>query len=107
MKDKSGIFSRAALDKLRSPEKLDMLLPITTPMGWMGLVAILLLIGSVLLWAVFGSFTVRADGMGMILDSGGVANITHVSGGKVAQLYIRDGSTVKQGDLVARLEQAE
>ena len=37
MEDGSKIFSRAALDKLRSPEKLDTLLSITTPLTWMGL----------------------------------------------------------------------
>jgi len=38
------LFSRAALDKMRSPEKLDTLLPITTPIGWMGLAAVCLLL---------------------------------------------------------------
>ena len=39
--DKSQIFSQEALDKLRSPEKLDTMLPITTPISWMALIAIL------------------------------------------------------------------
>ena len=107
MEDKSKLFSQAALDKLRSPEKLDMLLPITTPVGWMGLFAIAMLLLSVLLWSVFGSFTLRAEGMGLIMDAGGVANITHVTGGKVAHLYVREGETVKKGELIAQLEQAE
>lgn len=105
VQDSKELFSKAALDKLRSPEKLDMLLPITTPLGWMGLVAVMLLLCSVVLWSVFGSFTVRADGMGLIMDSGGLANITHVSGGKITQFYVRGGSTVKKGDVVARLDQ--
>ena len=65
--DGSKIFSRAALDKLRSPEKLDTLLPITTPLTWMALSAVVLLLFSIVLWSVFGSFTDKADGMGMIL----------------------------------------
>ncbi|MCR5758000.1 MAG: biotin/lipoyl-binding protein [Selenomonas sp.] len=107
MADGSKIFSRAALDKLRSPDRLDMLLPITTPIGWMSLLAIGLLMISVILWSIFGSFTVRADGMGMILDSGGVATVTHVAGGKVSHIYVRPGDEVKRGELIARLEQAE
>ena len=69
--EKRRIFSRAALEKLHSPEKLDLLLPVTSPMGWMGLGAIILLLISVSLWAVFGSFTDRVNGMGLIMDSGG------------------------------------
>ena len=30
------LFSREALDKMRSPEKLDTLLQVTTPVGWIG-----------------------------------------------------------------------
>ena len=105
MTDGSKIFSRAALDKLRSPDRLDMLLPITTPIGWMSLVAVGLLLISVILWSIFGSFTVRADGKGMILDAGGVADITHVAGGKIAHVYVHEGAAIKKGDLIARLEQ--
>ena len=107
MEDKSKLFSQAALDKLRSPEKLDMILPITTPVGWMGLAAIALLLLSVVLWSIFGSFTVRAEGMGLIMDSGGLVNITHTAGGKVATLHVREGEPVKRGDLIAHMEQAE
>ncbi len=107
MEDKSKLFSQAALDKLRSPEKLDMMLPITTPVGWMGLATIALLLLSVVLWSIFGSFTVRAEGMGLIMDSGGLVNITHTAGGKVATLHVREGEPVKRGDLIAHMEQAE
>ena len=106
MEDKSNIFSKAALDKLRSPERLDMLLPITTPMGWMGLIAITLLLFSVLLWSIFGSFTVSADGMGMLMDSGGVVNVTHDTGGRIAHYYVREGQAVKKGTRIAYLRQA-
>ena len=34
------IFSKEALDKMRSPEKLDMTMSITTPIGWMGLISV-------------------------------------------------------------------
>ena len=107
MADESNIFSRMALDKLRSPDRLDLLLPITTPIGWMGLLAVGLLLIAVVIWSIFGSLTIRADGMGMILDSGGVTNITHITGGKIANVYVQEGSAVKKGDLIARFEQPE
>lgn len=107
MADGSKLFSRAALDKLRSPDRLDALLPITTPIGWMGLLAVGLLLLSIVIWSIFGSLTVRADGVGMIIDYGGVTDISHVTGGKVASVYVREGSQIKKGDLIARLEQSD
>lgn len=107
MNNKTNLFSRAAVDKLHAPEKPDMLLPVTSPIGWMGLVAVAMLIISVVLWSIFGSFTVKVDGVGLIMDSGGLANISHMMGGKVAHLYVHSGSKVKAGDIIARMEQSE
>ncbi|MBQ7629393.1 MAG: biotin/lipoyl-binding protein [Selenomonadaceae bacterium] len=105
--ENSQIFSQEALDKLRSPEKLDTMLPITTPITWMSLVAILVLLFSVVLWSIYGAFTVKADGMGMIMDSAGVMNVSHVATGKISRLYVKAGDSVKKGDLIAHMEQAE
>ena len=102
--DINKIFSREALNKLRSPEKLDTLLPITTPINWMALIAIGILLFSVVLWSIFGAFTVKVDGMGMIMDSAGVVNVSHISDGKIKQIYVHSGSKIK-GDLIARMEQ--
>ena len=103
---KSQLFSQEALDKLRSPEKLDTMLPITTPISWMGLIAVLVLLFSVVLWSIYGSFTVKADGMGLIMDSAGVMNVSHIVGGKISSLHVRPGMIVKKGDLIAHMEQA-
>lgn len=103
--DINKIFSREALNKLRSPEKLDTLLPITTPINWMALIAIGILLFSVVLWSIFGAFTVKVDGMGMIMDSAGIVNVSHISEGKIKQIYVHSGSKIKKGDLIARMEQ--
>lgn len=105
--DGSKIFSREALEKLRSPEKLDTLLPITTPLTWMGLSAVVLLLFSVVLWSIFGSFTEKADGMGMIMDSAGVVSISHIRGGKITEVYIHSGSHIYEGEVIARVEHLE
>lgn len=63
--DKSQIFSQEALDKLRSPERLDTMLAITTPVTWMALVAILALPvfrGAV---SIYGAFTVKGGRRGL------------------------------------------
>lgn len=104
---KSQIFSQEALDKLRSPEKLDTMLPITTPVSWIALISILVLLFSVVLWSIYGAFTVKADGMGLIMDSAGVMNVSHIANGKISQLYVRPGMKIKKGDLIAHMEQAE
>lgn len=98
------IFSRAALDKLRSPERLDTLLPITTPITWMGLAAVVLLLFSVVLWSIFGSFTEKAEGIGLIMDAAGIVNITHNQSGNIQEINVHEGSQIHEGELIGRLE---
>ena len=66
MAEQKQLFSKEAMDKLRSPERLDMLFPITTPTGWIMMAAILVLLFSIVLWSILGAFTVQATGMGLI-----------------------------------------
>ena len=101
------IFNQKALDKLRSPDKLDSMIRITGPVGWMGLVAVAVLCFAIVLWSVYGSFTEKADGQGLILDSAGMVTVTHASAGKVTDVYVVPGNLVKKGDLIGRVEQPE
>ena len=107
--DRKGneIFSKEALDKMRSPEKLDTTMSITTPIGWMGLVAVAVMVLAIVVWSVFGSFTVKADGMGMIMDPSGISNIYALSGGTVDELYVHSGKKVEKGDLIAHVSMAQ
>jgi biotin carboxyl carrier protein len=73
----------------------------------MGLATVALLCFAIVLWSVYGSFTEKAEGYGLILDSAGVVNISHTVSGKVTDVYVKTGSRVQKGDLVARMEQPE
>ena len=106
-KNNAQIFSKEALDKMRSPEKLDMVLPITTPITWMGLIAVAVSMISVIIWSIFGSFTIKAEGMGMIMDPQGLTNVTTVFGGKIDKIYVHSGQKIKKGDKIAHIEQIQ
>ena len=106
-KKDSGIFSQEALDKMRSPEKLDTVLPITSPVSWMGLIAVAAMLFAVVLWSIFGSFTVKAEGMGLIMDPKGVVNVTTITGGKLDKLYVHPGDHVKKDEQIAHVDQVQ
>ena len=99
------LFSREALDKMRSPEKLDTLLHITNPIAWMGLAAMLLLLVGVVIWSFMGSFTVKADGIGLLTDTGGVRKITSLNSGRVDWVYVSKGSKIKKNQQLVDLKQ--
>lgn len=102
----NSIWSKAALDKLRSPEKLDTMVKVIDPIGWMGLAVALVLVFAVILWSIFGAFTEKADGMGLILDSAGVMNVYHTQSGKIKEVYVKTGDVVHKGQIIAKMEKS-
>jgi biotin carboxyl carrier protein len=62
---------------------------------------------AVVIWSIFGSFTVKTDGMGLIMDSAGMARISALSSGTLDEVYVSPGSRVKKGDLIAHVNLAQ
>lgn len=56
------LFRKAALEKLSTPEELDQLMQVTTPKGWLALVAIICLLIATVAIGIFGVIAVRVDG---------------------------------------------
>jgi multidrug resistance efflux pump len=100
-------FSKEALDKARSPERLDTLFSPTTSLGWAALASVLLILLSGAFWAVFGVLSDKVVGVGLIVNAEGVANITHAHSARVSELKIDVGQRVRRGDLVAVLWRGE
>lgn len=102
--DNRELFSKEALKKLRSPERLDTLLEVTTPVGWMALVAMCIMVFSIFMWSVFGAFVEKVEGVGILLDSSGVVKVSSVSSGRVESVRVATGDYVRKGDIIATLE---
>jgi hypothetical protein len=96
------LFPQEALDRLASPDRLDQLMPLTSPHGWIALAGAGLLLLLSVLWAVFGSIavTVRGDGC---LSRGGVPSVVAPASGIVTRVSVEAGTPVKKGQLLARL----
>lgn len=105
MAPNKDIFSKAAIDKQRSPENIDKLLQVTTPISWIGLAALGMMIFSLLMWSILGAIVDKVEGTGILLDAGGVANVSSVVGGKVERVLVAPGTQVRKGDVIATLEQ--
>lgn len=104
--NRGELFSKEALDKMRTPEQLDTFLPITNPIGWMGLIAVCVLMVAVVIWSIYGSFTVKAEGMGLIMDARGIMKVTSLTAGNVDELYVAPGMKIAKGERVAHVDEA-
>ncbi len=103
----NGVFRKASLDRLASPEQLDKLLQVTRLRGWIALVALGFLVGSAVLWGFEGSIPSRVAGQGILLKSGGVLEIAAAAGGRITDVAVHVGDVVREGQVVARVAQPE
>jgi len=105
MKKDGGVFRKASLERLSSPEQLDRLLQVTRLRGWIALVALGFLVGSAVLWGFEGSIPSRIVGQGILLKSGGVLEIAAGAGGRITDVAVNVGDIVREGQVVARVAQ--
>ena len=97
------LFRRQALEKLSSPERLDTLMQVTSPNGWLALYTIGALLACVLLWSIVGSVPTRVDGEGMLIRGGMLREIRASGPGEVKTLSLRINEMVKAGQHVGEL----
>ena len=103
----TGVFRKASLERLASPEQLDKLMQVTRPRGWIALVALGFLVGSAVLWGFEGSIPSRVAGQGILLKSGGVLEIAAGAGGRITDVSVNVGDVVHEGQVVARVAQPD
>lgn len=101
------VFRKISLDRLSSPEELDQRLQVVSPIGWLALLALALLIFAGLLWGFFGSIADKTVGQGIIISSEGINSVIHHANGQITDISIEDGEYVEKGEVIARIDQTE
>lgn len=97
------LFRQAALERLSSPEQLDLFTTFVTPRGWIALLGLGFLITTALFWGVFGSIPIKVQGQGILVGQGGVADIACGVEGQVTDIKVSAGDMIGKGEVVARM----
>lgn len=101
------LFRKEALERLSSPERLDLLMQVVSPKGWVALACLGTGILLVILWSVVGRLPVTVNAKAVFARPHEVASLQAMGGGRVRELKVRVGDAVKAGDVLAIVEQPE
>jgi len=100
----ANLFRSEALRKLRDPAQLDTALTLTSPAGWVALATIAAILFSAALWGFVGRVSYHADGMGVVLRTGGtVYPLLAPTEGFVSLVHVQTGQQVAKGDPLVTL----
>jgi HlyD family secretion protein len=103
----AALFRSAALDRMASPDQLNMAAAIVRPGAWLLLLVGAIVLVSGILASIFITVPVKVDADGILLSPAGVRDVTAVSGGQLRKLDVHLGDHVSVGQTVAELEQPD
>ena len=101
------IFREAALERLSTPDRLDQGLKIVGSAEWIGLGALVALIVIGAIWALTIRVPITVAGSGILLEPGGLFEVTSGSRGRLVNFNVTPGDQVTVGQEIAKLDQSE
>ncbi len=105
----SPLFRSAALARAHSGVEPEVAVPLVSPLNWLALLAIALLLGGILAWLFLGTVEHLADGRGLVIRDSqyGIFEVAGTSGGKLAEVLVKEGDTVQAGQTIATFDRTE
>lgn len=103
----SDIFRKKSLDKLSSPEQLDKMIVIHSPLSWLAIAGGGFMILAVLLWAVLGRVPISEEGNGILLGNGELNSVYAGTQGVITKTYVSGGDEVQAGDILFEVKNQE
>ena len=107
MQDPTNLFRKSAIDKLSSPEQLDVMMQVTSPAAWLALAGVGVLLVFVTVWGIVGQIGIKVDGKGILMRGASVLDVTASAQGRLAEILVKPGDSIREGQIVARLDQGE
>ena len=105
--EKEQMFRKVALERLSSPEQLDLLMQVTSPKSWIALAGLGLLLTAAIVWGFYGTVPTKVIAQGVLIRPGGVFDVFSSGTGPLREVVVREGEMVTRGQVVARIEQPE
>ncbi|MGB1249040.1 MAG: biotin/lipoyl-containing protein [Candidatus Promineifilaceae bacterium] len=100
----SSIFRKVSIDRLSSPEQLDMLLEVVNPRSWLVFVALVVVLIGGLAFGAFVRVPTTISAEGVLLNHGSLVPIDAPASGYVSNLSIDEGDVIAVGQQLAMLE---
>lgn len=103
----ADLFRKSSLEKLSNPEQLDRSITITSPMSWVALIGVFLIVVAVVVWSFVGSLPTTITVAGMITDTGNSITVFSDYSGTVVKLSKNVGDKVNADDVIAVVKKVD
>lgn len=102
---KQDLYRKAALERIATVDQLDKVLKVTSPLSWLGLIGVTLIIAAVLVWSVVGTLPSTVTASGVIVNTSTSTNTYLAQANGTVEIMVNEGDLIDHGSLVARITQ--
>lgn len=103
----AALYRRKSLEKLSSPEQLDKLIVINSPLVILALAGGAFIIIVTLLWSMIGRVPITEEGQGILLSTGELTSVYSKTQGVIVKSYVSGGDKVEAGDVLYEVKNEE
>lgn len=103
----ADVFRKSSIEKLSNPEQLDRAITVSSPMSWLALIGIFVIIVAVVIWSIFGTMPTTVSVSGVITSPNDVCAACSDVSGIVSDLNKNAGDKVEIGDALATIRSSD
>ena len=101
------LFRKSSLERISNPEQLDRSITITSPMSWLALAGVFLIVAAVVVWSIVGTLPSTVTVTGMITDTGNSITVFSDYSGTVIRMNKHLGDKVTANEAVATVRRVD
>lgn len=95
------LYRKSALEKISSPEQLDKALKVTSPLSWLSLIGVTLIVIAAAIWSIAGRIPVTVTTNGIIASPVNTNAVYTENAGAVVSVYVSAGDVIDLEDEIA------
>lgn len=99
------LFRKKSIERLNDPERLDQVFRIVSPLNWVILIVLCVLIATGIFWAFLGTISTHVQGNGILVSHGQqIYDAFARVDGRIEQVNVQIGDKVKKGQPLVKLD---
>lgn len=96
----ADLYRKSALERISSPEQLDKALTVTSPLSWLALIAVTLIVVVTVIWSIVGTIPVTVTANGIIASPVSTNAVYTTESGTVTSVLVYPGAELHFDDPV-------
>lgn len=100
----ADLYRKSSLEKISSPDQLDAMLKISSPLSWLALAGATLIVVVTVIWAFVGRIPVTVTTTGIVAGPDSTNAVYSNAAGTVINVYVKRGDKIYEKDVIMEIK---